>query len=220
MKALNSLAVYLGRKELFIRFKEALGLKWSNGDGLRVLNSILEESVNFNNISEWFEEVKGLGWEYYFPVIYTFLTGLRASEGFHSLSILAERGREGYYNTEIKALEHFRFKEIFLRGSKNAFISFISERLLNEGERLGKPVSYLKFLRAVKRRKLGSKLQLCRKAYATILRDHGIPSEIIDLIQGRIPPTVFARNYYRSNLKTWGKKILKLIEPFEKRFIV
>ena len=37
----------------------------------------------------------------------------------------------------------------------------------------------------------------CRKIFATYLRTHGVEQEIIDLLQGRAPKSVFVRHYYR-----------------------
>ncbi|MDN5847703.1 MAG: hypothetical protein L0H53_15670 [Candidatus Nitrosocosmicus sp.] len=36
-----------------------------------------------------------------------------------------------------------------------------------------------------------------RKIFATFLRNEGIEPELIDLLQGRIPDSVFVRHYYR-----------------------
>jgi intergrase/recombinase len=40
-------------------------------------------------------------------------------------------------------------------------------------------------------------MAFCRKIFATCLRNNGIEQEIIDLLQGRTPKSVFARYYYR-----------------------
>ena len=40
-----------------------------------------------------------------------------------------------------------------------------------------------------------------RKIFATYLRNKGIEPEIIDLLQGRIPQSVFLRHYYRPNIE-------------------
>lgn len=37
----------------------------------------------------------------------------------------------------------------------------------------------------------------CRKIFATYLRNSGIEQEIIDLLQGRTPKSVFVRHYFR-----------------------
>jgi intergrase/recombinase len=40
-------------------------------------------------------------------------------------------------------------------------------------------------------------MAFCRKIFATHLRNNRIEPEIIDLLQGRIPKSVFARHYFR-----------------------
>jgi len=37
------------------------------------------------------------------------------------------------------------------------------------------------------------------------MRSNGIEQEIIDLLQGRIPKSVFVRNYYRPDLERFDK---------------
>ena len=40
----------------------------------------------------------------------------------------------------------------------------------------------------------------CSKVFATYLRNKGIETEIIDLLQGRISNSVFVNHYYRPNI--------------------
>jgi intergrase/recombinase len=40
----------------------------------------------------------------------------------------------------------------------------------------------------------------CRKIFATHLRNNEIQPEIIDLLQGRVPKSVFLRHYFRPEL--------------------
>jgi intergrase/recombinase len=40
----------------------------------------------------------------------------------------------------------------------------------------------------------------CRKIFATHLRTNGVEQEIIDLLQGRAPKSVFARHYFKPDL--------------------
>ena len=48
-------------------------------------------------------------------------------------------------------------------------------------------------------------MNYCRKIFATFMRSNGIEQEIIDLLQGRIPKSVFVRNYYRPDLERFDK---------------
>jgi intergrase/recombinase len=43
-------------------------------------------------------------------------------------------------------------------------------------------------------------LKYCRKIYASYLRANGIPIEVIDLLQGRVPKPVFVRHYLTPGL--------------------
>jgi hypothetical protein len=40
-------------------------------------------------------------------------------------------------------------------------------------------------------------MAFCRKIFATHLRNSGIEPEIIDLLQGRLPKSVFGKYYFR-----------------------
>ena len=48
-------------------------------------------------------------------------------------------------------------------------------------------------------------MNYCRKIFATYLGNNGIEQEIIDLLQGRIPKSVFAKHYYRPDLERFDK---------------
>jgi len=50
----------------------------------------------------------------------------------------------------------------------------------------------------------------CRKVFATHLRNRGIESEIIDLLQGRTPSSIFVNHYYRPDI---NEIITKRIRP-------
>ena len=58
-------------------------------------------------------------------------------------------------------------------------------------------ISYNALKITLKRRGLDMNMYYRRKVFATYLRNEGIESEIIDLLQGRISSSVFVRHYYR-----------------------
>ena len=56
-----------------------------------------------------------------------------------------------------------------------------------------------------------------RKIFSPYLRQYaGIESEIIDLLQGRMPNTVFAKHYFRPNLQQYNKKVLFALNKLKK----
>ncbi|MBA2268597.1 MAG: hypothetical protein H0W19_09720 [Nitrosopumilus sp.] len=62
----------------------------------------------------------------------------------------------------------------------------------------------------MKRKSIDMNMYYCRKVFATYLRNKGIESEIIDLLQGRIISSVFVNHYYRPDI---NEIITKRIRP-------
>jgi len=58
-------------------------------------------------------------------------------------------------------------------------------------------VSYSAIRKRLARNRLNLRIKELRSYYATYLRQHGILAEYIDLLQGRIPKSVFARHYLK-----------------------
>lgn len=151
----------------------------------------------------WIKEIVSILPEsYYNIVIYSCLTGLRPSEACQSVCLI-QSDFLNYYNKDKSILEHFRYPEIFIRRTKNAYISIITDFLLNVARNCNK-VNYSSLKSLIRRKGIGMNMAYCRKVFATHLRDRGIEHETIDLLQGRIPNSVFLRHYYRPNF-AYGK---------------
>ena len=61
----------------------------------------------------------------------------------------------------------------------------------------------------------------CRKIFATYLRNKGIEPELIDLLQGRLPKSIFLRHYYRPDInEIIGKKIGPVLEDLGRVLVV
>lgn len=109
-------------------------------------------------------------------------------------------------------LEHFRYPKLFLRRCKNAYISFITPELLEAVLRCKPRVDYWALDTRINRLGLPNKMKELRKYYGTILRE-GLPTEAIDLLQGRVNSSVFARYYYKPFLSDVRDKVMRVIEP-------
>jgi intergrase/recombinase len=59
-------------------------------------------------------------------------------------------------------------------------------------------------------------MKYCRKIYASYLRQARIESEIVDLLQGRMPRTVFARHYFRPNAE-YKDRVLDAVNKLQKK---
>jgi intergrase/recombinase len=105
-------------------------------------------------------------------------------------------------------LKHFKIPEIFIRRTKNAYISFVSDEILKLARDCNN-TSCAAIKAFTKRNCLEMNMNYCRKIFATYLRNNGIEQEIIDLLQGRIPKSIFVRHYYRPDFNIYDKvKIL------------
>jgi intergrase/recombinase len=158
---------------------------------------------------QYLKDIKGaLPRRCYNVFAYATLTGLRPAEAFNSIRLI-QSNSNGYYNEEKGILEHFKFKEIFLRRTKKAYISIVTPEILDYARNA--EGSYNAIQKSLRRRNKETNMQYCRDIFATYLRDKGIPREIIDILQGRAPTTIFAKHYYRPDFDSYAEKIRALL---------
>ena len=117
------------------------------------------------------------------------LSGLRVIEVVKSLERISQHGLEGYVKDGI--LEHFRFKDEFLRGNKNAYVTVATHNLLSVLKEWDNHVSYSMLVKRCKKYGLKRRFHPLRKFYATTLRLNGVPTELVNLLQGRIGSSIF-----------------------------
>jgi intergrase/recombinase len=152
-----------------------------------------------SDLGEWLIQVKPiLRKEENLLLKFLRVTGLRASEGVASFNLIIEYAKKGKLNeylTETGVLEHFRFKETFIRGTKNCFISVIAQDLISEIVE-SEPVSYFAIIKRLQRNGLKSRIGELRDFFGTFMLSHGLIREEIDLLQGRVGKSIFARFYW------------------------
>jgi intergrase/recombinase len=142
-------------------------------------------------------------------LLFNTLTGLRPDEACKAIQIIQKE--DGYVRKDLMILEHYKFPDIFIRRTKKAYITIVTDSIL----KLAKQASncgYNALRLAVKRKKLDMNMVYCRKIFATYLRTQGVEQESIDLLQGRAPKSVFARNYFRPAFKEERKKVILCLE--------
>jgi len=68
----------------------------------------------------------------------------------------------------------------------------------------------------IRNRKLSLQMKYCRKIFGSYLRQYaGIESEIVDLLQGRVPKSVFARHYFTPSLD-YRAKVLSALDKLRR----
>jgi hypothetical protein len=223
LKAMVNLAKYLGCYEEFkVRLRNH-GVKWVNQDDsfnsfLRIVNN------NHSNLGEWYGTAQDILrdneklWSKF-----TLLTGLRKQESINSFNLIVELSEQNrlseYYNSELEILEHFKYADLFLRATKKVYISIASRELISEIVH-SQPMSYSAIRKRLTRNNQHLRFKELRSYYATYLRKHGVLAEYIDLLQGRIPKSVFARHYLKvEDVKKLVLQVLAKTENLEKTLI-
>ena len=221
MEGLAAYAKFSGSYETWQRVRRQAGLKWGQSDPLKVINALV--SGEATHALQWLNEVTAkLAVPYRVVLVFAALTGLRPTEAANSCAIIYELSSKGqladYYDADLKMLQHFKYPQLFLRRTKNAYISFVSPRLIEAVASI-EPITFSTVSKAI-RSHLGMQVQAknLRKHYATFLRKH-LEQEMIDLIQGRVGTSVFAKHYYRPLIEELRDRVLTATAQLEKELL-
>jgi integrase len=196
MKALATLSKYLGCYDKWKNIVQRYQLKWSNEDSVQIFHNITNIGQDFDSMISWLKDtITKLPISYGNILLYNALTGLRPNEACESIRLLKNE-LCNYLKEDSMILEHYKYPQIFIRRTKKAYISIVTDSILDIVKE-PPTCSYNALRLAVKKRGLDMNMSYCRKIFATHLRANGIEQEIIDLLQGRTPKSVFVRHYYR-----------------------
>jgi hypothetical protein len=223
LKAMANLAKYKGIYDQYKAKLKQYDIKWINNDDsfssfLRIVNN------NHSNLGSWYKTVQGtLRDNEKLWLRFNLLTGLRKQESIDSFNLIISNYQNGnldnYYNEKLGILEHFKYSDLFLRQTKKVFISIVTKELISQICN-SNPTSYHAIRKRVTRSNLNLRVRELRSYYATYLRKNGILSEYIDLLQGRIPKSVFVKHYLKiKDLKTFVKYALKITSSLEQSLI-
>ncbi len=204
MRALSLMAKYNGMNHQWKTIMSNYGLKWKKSEA----NFEFFKRDDIGKMIEYVKEViKVLPPTCSNTIFYTTLVGLRASESCESIRLIKANTNE-YFNEQFGILEHFKHKQ-FIRRTKKAFISVVDQHILDIARNSCEAYNVIQL--RLKRLGMPCKFKYCRRIYATYLRDNGIPSEVIDVFQGRTPQTVFSRHYYSPDMVKYCTRIRDLL---------
>lgn len=121
------------------------------------------------------------------------------SEAITSFNLIIQLSKEGkleeYYDKDLNCLCHFKYPKLFIRNTKNVYISFIPEAKVSEIAQ-GKLISYSHIRKSLNKNKIPVRINELRDYFGTYLLQHGILEQEVNLLQGRIPISVFVRHYW------------------------
>ena len=144
VKPLVVLSKFLGKSQDFRKKLKDFGIKTYKPDSFASFLRILG-----NNSSDWLEWYKraltALRTGERLFLKFTIVAGLRRSEATASFNVIIQLAKENrlqeYYDSDLQCLQHFKYKEAFLRRTKNCYISFASKELIFAIAN-SKPVTY------------------------------------------------------------------------------
>jgi Archaeal phage integrase len=221
LKSMVALSKYVGCYESYKSKLKSYGIKWSNED--TAFNGFLSIfSKNHDTLGTWVKQIQPLtsNSEKLF-LRFLAATGLRRTEVITSFNMVIDLSTDGklgdYYNPELRVLEHYKYK-VFLRGTKNAYISFVPKELI-EQICLSQKISYYAFHSRLNRKHIPLRFKEFRSYHNSYLRKQGIISELVDVLAGRVPKTVFARHYLGEDMKTFSNQVLEIEMSLEKTLL-
>ena len=209
LAAVANLAKYLGKYDEFRSALKKWGIKWGGFDTAfkGFLNVI---SNRHENLPAYIKVLCGalLPNEVLF-IEFLAVTGLRPGEGVMAFNKLVTEGTINYYNEELQCLEHYKYPKLFLRRTKKSYISFVPQSLV---ERICQslPVNYNRLQCYLKRAGVPLQLKQLRSYHNSTLYKAGVQGELIDILAGRVPKSVFVRHYLNVNLQQLSGQILAI----------
>jgi intergrase/recombinase len=145
-------------------------------------------------------------------------SGLRRTEAVDSFNLITELSKQNrlheYYNDELRIPEHFKLKALFLKRTKNAYVTFIPETLLREIVK-SELLTYAQIRKRLDKNGLKVRINELRDFFGSFLVRHGLIREEVDLLQGRILPSIFIRHYWSPSFKDLRDRTLKAISLLE-----
>ena len=203
LEALSNLAKFLGVYEEYRRLIKSYGISWAGKSVDDLVIERLVKRINAEEVWRWVKSVKAVLPKYSVFMDFIAITGLRLEEAVKSYNLiigLAKTGRlNEYYNEANECLEHYRFKDLFIRRTKKAFISFVPKQLIKKIVESQPIASKYVVQQRVKDKKLPVRFSDIRELHASTLTRHLSQPEI-DFLHGRVSANVFMANYFNPKL--------------------
>jgi intergrase/recombinase len=218
--AIKSLIILSKFKGIYSEFSKRLkdyGIKLngisSYDSFLRILNN--RNNTN-NNVLQWVNDVKPILRENENLFIKFLLeTGIRKEEAITSFNMIIELVKENklneYYDIYLNCLMHFKYPKLFIRRTKNVFLSFIPQSLINEISN-SRPVTYSAIRKRLERKDIHMRINEIRDYYGTLLLNNGILEVEVNLLQGRIPMSIFVKHYWGPKLSELRDRVFKVLD--------
>jgi len=217
INSLTALSRFLGTYNSFIAEMNAHGIKRVRADPVQAFTRIFNSNAH-KGLGEWYQDALAVLKENERLYLrFMLLSGVRAMEGVKAFNLIMELGSKykgEYFNENTGFLEHFKYPKLFLRRSKNVYVSAVPKELLEQISRAN-AISYNALDKRLDRAGIPMRIKQLRSFYATKMREMGLLSEQIDLVQGRVGKSIFLQHYFKQDAKSLSNQILQLLPMIE-----
>ncbi len=218
LKGLIALSKFLGVYKQFKARLEAYDVGFSRDNSVDSFLRIMHNSNK--DVLKWVEKASEVLDNSSLSAFLGFcaLSGLRKGEAINSFNLIVKLHRTGkldeYYNRDTQTLEHFNYPDLFLRNSKNVFITMIPPGLVKEIAEC-EPVTYAMIKNRLYRKLYRIRLNELRDYWGTFMVNHGLIREEVDLLQGRISKSIFVRNYWSPAMNELRARVFKALDQLK-----
>jgi intergrase/recombinase len=212
VKSLIILSKFLGIHEQFKNALKNYGVKLHKQNALQSFLRILN---NNHDVLDWYNiAISNLRDNEKTLLKLCLYSGLRRTEALTSFNKIIELKKQNrlneYYDFNLNCLMHFKYPKEFIRRTKNTYISFIPESLVNEIS-TSEPVSYAAIRKRLNKNNIKVRIDELRDYFGTFLLQHGILEQEVNLLQGRIPPSIFVKHYWSPKLSELKDRVFKAL---------
>lgn len=217
MKALSSLARFTGRSDIWREIRQRYQLSWSTGtEKIDAFTRFFDDDKSLDVMVQWLREALHiLPYQYANLLLFCTLTGMRGTECIEAVRLINSQANNNYYNQERQVLQHYIYPQIFLRRTKAIYISIVNEQIIDIACKIGKSPLQNGLKKALMHNCSRMKIKYCRKIYASYLKQSGIETEIINMLQGRIGKDIFIRHYMMPS-SSYKDKVLDAVAGLNK----
>lgn len=201
LKALSALAKFTGKYEDWKLLVKNYGLSWGGRNADDIFIERMNKTQDYGEVWEWVRLVKTNRSALSGLLDLMAVSGLRFVEAIDCVNLiqrLKSSGKLGdYYKNGF--LEHWRFKEVFIRNNKKAFVSIVPESIIEGVISSPKLPCMDRIKRQIRINGLHLRFGDIREAHGTLMTAYLKPSEI-DFLHGRVTSSVFMANYFNPSL--------------------
>lgn len=222
MAALANYAKYTGRYDQFLQIRQRYNLKWSKGGSLRYFERFFQnKELRFETMLSRVKQMMQILPPYMAQILkFGVLVGLRPTEIMQCVELINSGNEtlQEYYDAENMMLCHFKFKQ-FLRNTKMAYISFATPEMIEmvKGSTTMQPLTYMQIRNICYSAGVRCDMRFTRKIFATWLYQNKIPEVVIDMLQGRAPPSILHQHYLASADDSLRVNVLTAIEKLKEK---